>query len=346
MTTHVLALSDVTYTYPAADAPAVTGVDLTVAPGQCLALLGPNGAGKSTLVRAITGLARPDRGEVRVVGGDPTRAASRRHLGVMLQDGEFPRHLRVRELIEGAAVRAGLPAAAAAAVHREVGIDDLADRRAAELSGGQRRRVHLARALVTDPSLLVLDEPTVGLDGDARRVFWQRLADRRDRGMAVLLTTHDVEEVGAVADRVAVIAGGRLVADTDPAGLVARMPDRVVTARTSLPRRRVAALLGDVDHTLADGALRVHAREPERLVRRLLDADPTLTELRVTGASLEEAVLAVANDATAAATTGTTADATAPATATAPDPASERAHATDRDLALAGVTTTSTTETA
>ena len=298
MTTPVLALSDVTYTYPAETDPAVTGIDLTVEDGQCLALLGPNGAGKTTLVRTITGLARPDRGEVRVVGGHPSRATTRRHLGVMLQDGEFPRHLKVRELIEGAAVRAGLSADAAEPVFREVGIEDLTDRRAAQLSGGQRRRVHLARALVTDPSLLVLDEPTVGLDGDARRAFWQRLADRRDRGMAVLLTTHNIEEVAAVADRVAVIAAGRLVADTDPAGLVARMPDRVVAARTTLSPRRVADLAGDADHTFADGLLRVNSREPEQLVRRLLDADPALSELRVTGASLEEAVLAVAGDAT------------------------------------------------
>jgi ABC-2 type transport system ATP-binding protein len=291
-------LSDVTYTYSAETDPAVTGIDLTVEDGQCLALLGPNGAGKTTLVRTITGLVRPDHGDVRIMGGDPSRATTRRHLGVMLQDGEFPRHLKVRELVEGAAVRAGLSARAAGPVFREVGIDDLTDRRAAQLSGGQRRRVHLARALVTDPSLLVLDEPTVGLDGDARRAFWQRLGDRRDRGMAVLLTTHNVEEVAAVADRVAVIAAGRLVADTDPAGLVGRMPDRVVTARTTLSPRRVADLTGDADHTFVDGLLRINARDPEQLVRRLLDADPTLSELRVTGASLEEAVLAVASNAT------------------------------------------------
>lgn len=296
--TPTLALSDVTYTYPAQTDPAVAGIDLTVVDGQCLALLGPNGAGKTTLVRTITGLARPNRGTVQILGGDPSRATTRRHLGVMLQDGEFPRHLRVRELVEGAAVRAGLPARAAAPVFDEVGIDDLADRRAAQLSGGQRRRVHLARALVTDPSLLVLGEPTVGLDGDARREFWQRLADRRDRGMAVLLTTHIVEEVAAVADRVAVIAAGRLVADTDPAGLIGRMPNRVVTARTALSPRRVAELAGNADHTLVGGLLRVNAHEPEQLLRRLLEADPSLSELRVTGASLEEAVLAVASDAT------------------------------------------------
>lgn len=333
MSDHVLACSDVTFTYPAATDPAVAGIDLTVGAGQCLALLGPNGAGKTTLVRTITGLARPDRGEVRIVGGIPSRATTRRHLGVMLQDGEFPRHLKVRELVQGAAVRAGLSTSTAAPVLREVGIDDLTDRRAADLSGGQRRRVHLARALVSDPSLLVLDEPTVGLDGDARRTFWQRLADRRDRGMAVLLTTHNVEEVAAVANRVAVIAAGRLVADTDPAGLVARMPDRIVTARTALPPRHVVDLVAGSDHTYADGLLRVNSREPEQLVRRLLDADPTLSELRVTGASLEEAVLAVANDATTQAATA----ADARATTTHPDLAT---------TAVGGATTTNALETA
>ena len=332
METHVLALSDVTYTYPTETDPAVVGVDLTVEQGQCLALLGPNGAGKTTLVRMITGLARPDRGEVRVVGGDPSRATTRRHLGVMLQDGEFPRHLKVRELVEGAAVRAGLSAQAAEPVLREVGIDDLTDRRASQLSGGQRRRVHLARALVTDPSLLVLDEPTVGLDGDARREFWQRLGDRRDRGMAVLLTTHNIEEVAAVADRVVVIAAGRLVADTDPSGLVGRLPDRVVAARTALSSDRVADLVGAADHTLVDGLLRVNSHEPEQLLRRLLDTDPTLSELRVTGASLEEAVLAVSSDATQ------------PREPAAPDPAGAT-HAGTPSV-HAGSSTTSASETA
>ncbi len=336
MKTSVLALRDVTYTYPEETDPAVTEVDLTVEEGQCLALLGPNGAGKTTLVRTITGLARPDRGQVRIVGGDPSRAKTRRHLGVMLQDGEFPRHLKVWELVAGAAVRAGLSAGAAEPVFREVGIDDLTDRRAAQLSGGQRRRVHLARALVTDPSLLVLDEPTVGLDGDARRVFWQRLADRRDGGMAVLLTTHNIAEVAAVADRVAVIAAGQLLADTDPASLLARLPDRVVTVRTTLSPVRIAELVGGVDHTLTDvGLLRVKAREPEQLLRRLLDADPSLSELRVTGASLEEAVLAVANDAVD--TTVTTAAAVVDV-----DPATTTGSATG--FAHAGVAPTSASE--
>lgn len=312
MSDHVLTVTAATYTYPGAAAPAVQDVDLTVDRGECVALLGPNGAGKTTLVRMITGLSRPAHGQVRVADGDPTLAATRRRLGVMLQDGEFPRHLTVRELVAGAAVRAGLPASAADPVLTEVGVADLAGRRAKALSGGQRQRVHLARALVVDPAVLVLDEPTVGLDGDSRRGFWRRLAARRDRGMAVLLTTHLIEEAGAVADRVAVIADGRLVVDTDPAGLLARLPDRVVTARTSLTPAAVAEVVRDArgqlrDDQLRDGRLRISTAEPELLLRRLLTADPDLRELRVTGASLEEAVLAVTAHPTTPATTAPTA---------------------------------------
>ena len=203
---------------------ALRGVDLTVAAGECVALLGPNGAGKTTLVGALTGMLAPSAGIARIDGADPRRPATRRRLGVVHQQAGFPRTLKVRELVSGWAVRAGRPASDADAVLTEVSLHDLTKRRVTALSGGQQQRLQLAMALVVDPTLLVLDEPTVGLDIDARRRFWATLAARRDRGTAVLLTTHQIEEAAAVADRVVVLHEGTVIASGHPADLTAHCP--------------------------------------------------------------------------------------------------------------------------
>ncbi|WP_190823520.1 ABC transporter ATP-binding protein [Saccharopolyspora pogona] len=271
---------------------ALDGVDLAVGAGECVALLGPNGAGKTTLVNLVTGLLHPQGGgRIRIVGGDPRIAATRKHLGVVQQSLGFPNTLKVAELVTGAAVRGGLPRAAAGPVMAELGLTDLAGRRAAKLSGGQRQRLQLAMALVTDPALLVLDEPTVGLDVPARRRFWQVLAERRARGTGVLVTTHLIEESGSVADRVVVLNRGRIVAADRPEELMARLPDRTVTARTALDPARLSELPGVVSVGRDGDHVRLGTRSPEELLRVLLAADPELTDLRVEGAGLEEAVV-------------------------------------------------------
>ncbi len=291
------ALEATAVTYRYGQTPALRGVDLRVEPGESVALLGPNGAGKTTLVGTATGLLRPASGRVRVAGGDPRDARTRLAMGVVLQQVTFPRTLTVRELVTGAAVRAGVPASRAATAMAEAGLTGLADRRATKLSGGQVQRLQLARALVTDPALLILDEPTVGLDPDARRRFWADLAARRDAGMAILLTTHLVEEAGAFADRVVVIVDGRIVADADPATIADGLPDRTVTATTTVTADAVGHLPGVV-RAVHDGTrLTVTTRTPEDLLRTLLARDPHLADLRVEGASLEEAVLALGRTA-------------------------------------------------
>jgi ABC-2 type transport system ATP-binding protein len=270
---------------------ALSGVDLEVAPGECVALLGPNGAGKTTVIGLATGLLAVQVGRVGVVGGDPRRAATRRRLGVVQQQMGFPRTSTVRELVRGAAVRAGQPATAAAGALAEVGITALADRRSAALSGGQRQRVALAMALVGRPELLLLDEPTVGLDVAGRREFWQTVTARRDAGAGVLLTTHMIEEAAAVADRVVVLHAGEVVATGRPSDLTALLPDRTVSARTSLRVDEVAVLPAAVT-VVADGArLRVSSTAPEELLRHWLAADPWLADLRVEGAGLEQALM-------------------------------------------------------
>jgi len=272
---------------------ALSGVDLHVAPGECVALLGPNGAGKTTLIGLATGLLAVQVGRVAVVGGDPRRATTRRRLGVVQQQMGFPRTLTVAELVRGAAVRAGRPATAALPALVEAGIADLGSRRSAKLSGGQRQRVALAMALVGDPDLLLLDEPTVGLDVTARRAFWQTIAARRDAGAGVLLTTHVVEEAAAVADRVIVLHEGQVVAAGSPSELTAMLPDRTVSARSTIDAAAVAALPGALSVTSDGGRLQVSAVAPEALLRHWLDADPWLADLRVEGATLEQALVSL-----------------------------------------------------
>ncbi len=267
---------------------ALDGVDLDVGAGECVALLGPNGAGKTTLVNMVVGLLPAE--DVRVCGGDPRIASTRRKLGVVQQSLGFPNTLKVVELVKGAAVRAGVPRSAAGPVMAELDLTDLAGRRAGKLSGGQKQRLQLAMALVADPRLLVLDEPTAGLDMPARRRFWQLLAERRERGTGVLITTHLIEESSAVADRVVVLDRGRVVAGGTPDELVARLPDRTVIARTALRRDRLEAMPG-VAWVRNDGErVRMGTRTPEALLRVLLAEDPGLADLRVEGAGLEEAV--------------------------------------------------------
>ena len=272
---------------------ALDGVDLRVDPGECVALLGPNGAGKSTLIMIAVGLLAPQQGSVRIAGGDPRRAATRRRLGVAQQTLGFPNTLTVHELVTGAAVRGGLRAAAAGPILAELGLTEVARRRVSKLSGGQKQRVQLAMALVTEPTLLVLDEPTVGLDTAARRHFWQILARRRAQGTAVLVTTHLIEESAALADRVVVLDHGRVLADAPPRELVERLADRTVTARTGIRQEALQKLPGVLSVTYEDDLVTIQTRSPEEVLRVLLAQDPDLSELRVQDAGLEEAVVAL-----------------------------------------------------
>ncbi len=292
--TRLLEIEEVTHRYGAHVA--LDRVDLAVRSGECVALLGPNGAGKTTLVGLATGLLDVQDGNVRVCGGNPHRAATRRRLGVVQQTMGFPRSAKVGEVVRAAAVRAGRRGAAAAPVMAEVGITELGRRGTGKLSGGQQQRVALAMALVGDPALLLLDEPTVGLDIAARRDFHRTIAARRDAGIGVVLTTHVVEEAAALADRVVVLAKGRVVAEDSPAGLVARLPDRTITARTGVHDATLRALPDVLDVSRDGPRVRVATTEPERVLRAWLALDVHLADLRVEGAGLERALLALTGE--------------------------------------------------
>ncbi len=273
------------------DTVALDGVDLTVAPGEFVALLGPNGAGKTTLVRSAIGLLSPDEGTVRIAGENPARPAVRRRLGVVQQEVGFPSTLTVREVVSGAAARAGAGRSSIGRALAEMGLTDLARRRATKLSGGQQQRLQLAMGLVADPILLVLDEPTVGLDVEARQRFWEAIRMRRANGASVLLTTHRVEEAASVADRIAVLARGSIVTTGTPAELSTLLPDRHIVARTTLEPARVLAHPAVVGLDVEDGRIALTATNAEDVTRWLLAEDPTLSDLTVSPASLDDVLI-------------------------------------------------------
>ncbi|MFN8216489.1 MAG: ABC transporter ATP-binding protein [Solirubrobacterales bacterium] len=202
---------------------AVRGIDLEVMPGEIFAFLGPNGAGKTTTVEIMEGYRRRTGGEVAVLGEDPQRAgrAWRERIGIVLQSGRPDPYLTVRESLALYAgyYRAPRPIDEVIAL---VGLEGKADERARRLSGGQQRRLDVGMALVGDPELLFLDEPTTGFDPSARRQAWDVIAGLRDLGKTVFLTTHYMDEAQRLADRVTIIAGGEIVARGTPADLGAR----------------------------------------------------------------------------------------------------------------------------
>jgi ABC-2 type transport system ATP-binding protein len=220
--------------YRGAIAPAVRDIDLDVAPGEVFGLLGPNGAGKTTLVRQLVGLAAPDAGSVSIFGHDlvADRSAAGRLVAYLAQDEPALAELPVRLAVETSARLRGSrrrdAARQATSLIDELGLDPIADRPMVRLSGGQRRLACVASALAADRAVLVLDEPTTGLDAVARRSVWSALRRRRDeRGVTVVLVTHNVLEAESVLDRVAVLDAGRVIACDTPARLKAAVDDSV-----------------------------------------------------------------------------------------------------------------------
>ncbi len=277
---------------------ALEAVDLALGAGQVTALLGPNGAGKTTAIKLLLGLATPSEGSARLFGRDPREASARRRAGAMLQVAKLPETLTVREHLRLFAAYYPRPLPLDE-VLSTCGLDELADRRAGRLSGGQQQRLALALALVGDPQLLFLDEPTLGLDVEARRSLWEEVRKLAAAGRAVLLTTHYLEEADALADRVVVIAQGRIVADGTPVEIKARSVSRRVRCATRLPLAEVLRLPGVVSASLDRGRVEILATEAELVVRQLLDRDADLADLEVVATRLEDAFLALTTAPTA-----------------------------------------------
>jgi len=270
---------------------AVDGLTLTVPRGQTVALLGPNGAGKSTTIAVLLGLLPPDSGEVTLFGGPPEHAVRLGRVGAMPQVGGLISRVTVRELltfVAGAYPRP-LPLDHVLALAR---ITDLRDRRVDRLSGGQAQRVRFAMAVIGDPDLIVLDEPTAALDAGARRRFWHGMRDLADQGKTILFSTHYLEEADEHADRIVVIDRGRLVADGTSAEIkrMAALTTVRVTARGdvawlgTLPGVRHLEVQGDRVH--------LHSSDPDATVVALAQAG-AVRDIEVTPADLEDAFIAL-----------------------------------------------------
>ncbi|MBA8822780.1 ABC-2 type transport system ATP-binding protein [Saccharopolyspora lacisalsi] len=268
---------------------ALDAVDLDVGAGQLVGLLGPNGAGKTTLLNLLTGLRRPTSGRVELFGGDPREAGNRRRLGVTPQQTGVPETLRVGEIVDFVGRHYANPAPVGDVLER-FGLEGLERRQSGGLSGGQQRRLAVALTFVGRPDLVVLDEPTAGLDVEARHVLWEALREYHREGGTMLLTSHYMEEVEALAQRVVVIGGGRVLADGDPDDIRARVGTHTVGFRAETPPPD----LPGITRREHDGnRVRLLTGDSDRLVRDLVASGTEFHDLEVTTASLEEAFMSL-----------------------------------------------------
>ena len=271
--------------------PALAGLDLVLPRGSFLALLGPNGAGKTTALSLLLGLRRPDCGEALLLGGSPLDEDVRRRIGATPQISAFPSGLKVREVVAFVAAHYPDPMPEAR-LHERFGLGGLADRQVGGLSGGEQRRLGAALALVGNPEVVFLDEPSTGLDVEARRLLWDTVRSFHEGGGTVLLTTHYIEEAEALAERIAVIHRGRLVAEGTR---------REITSRIALRRVRFrAAAVPDLEPVARSafeaGVVTLYTPDADRLVRRLVETRVAFSDLEVLPAGLEEAFVALVRE--------------------------------------------------
>ncbi|WHZ20526.1 MAG: Efflux ABC transporter, ATP-binding protein [Rhodanobacteraceae bacterium] len=274
---------------------ALGGIELEIRRGELLALLGPNGAGKTTAISLMLGLVLPTSGRAELFGKPPRDVAARRRTGAMLQGAQLGGHARVREMI---ALYSGyypnpLPLDDTL---RLAGLEEAAARPVAKLSGGQQQRLRFALAICGNPELLFLDEPTAGMDVEARQTLWAAVRGLKQQGRSIVLTTHYLEEADALADRIVVIHHGRVIADGSPAEIKRTVAQRRIRCITTLDDGQIVNLPGVTRIERSGGRVDIVASQPEAALRRMFEFDPALHDLEVTGARLEEAFLALTRD--------------------------------------------------
>lgn len=285
-TTTLAVLDNVSKRY--GEVQALNGLNLAVHAGEILALLGPNGAGKTTAVSMLINLVEPDAGKVSVFDQDPQALAVRQRVGVMLQSAELPETLKVCELIALAQSYYPKPRPLQS-ICEMAGIGDLLQRSYGKLSGGQQRRVQFALAICAEVDILFLDEPTVGLDIEAREAMWKSMRSLVAEGCAIVLTTHYLEEAEALANRVVVIAQGNVIAEGSVEDIRARVSMRRIRCISQLNIQEVKQW-ANIDSIGYDGPyLSIQTLNAEAITLRLLQEDSRLEQLEIKRAGLAEA---------------------------------------------------------
>ena len=287
---------------------AVRDVSLTIETGEIVALLGPNGAGKTTTIDMILGLSRPDKGTVTLFGTTPANAVLAGHVGGMLQTGSPPQYLNVRELITMVASLYPHPLDVDHVLEM-TGTAEIATRSTTKLSGGQTQRVRFAVALVADPDLLVLDEPTAAIDVEGRRDFWNIMRSVVAGGKTVIFATHYLEEADAYADRIVLMARGRVVADGPPTEIKAKVGGRVIRATLSeVSAEELMTIEGVAKAERQGEGITLSCSDSatsDRVLRELLTRYPAARDFEVHGVGLEEAFLVLTSDNEDSAVSGT-----------------------------------------
>jgi ABC-2 type transport system ATP-binding protein len=273
------------------DVQALEDVTLTIDAGEVVAMLGPNGAGKTTSISIMLGTRQPTAGQARLFGMHPRDLRARRRIGVMLQESGVPGMLKVEELVElfASYYPAPLPVSQAIAM---AGLEEKTKSLVKDLSGGQRQRLYLALAVCGNPDVLFLDEPTVGLDVEGRRLFLQEIAGLAGRGRTVILTTHYLEEADLLARRV--IDRGRIIADSTPAEIKSRVAGKRIrfTSSNAVTEAQLEGL-PLTGHQIEGSQVRLLTNEPETVLRELFSRGIEMHDLEVSGADLEEAFVAM-----------------------------------------------------
>ena len=275
---------------------ALDGLDLQVKGGELLAVLGQNGAGKTTAISLLLGLQEADAGSARLFGKPPQQLETRRQIGVMMQEAMLPAELRVREQIDLVASYYPAPLAPEA-VMEMTNTASLAKRPYGKLSGGQKRQVQFAIAMCGNPKLLFLDEPTVRLDVQARKLMWATLRQLVEQGSSIVLTTHYLEEAEALADRVMVVAKGRVIASGTVNEIRAHVVRKQISCLTTVAVERIRSWPEVESATTDQQGVHITANNAEAVVRRLLSADEDLQDLEVRRAGLAEAFTELTQEA-------------------------------------------------
>ena len=294
------------------DVTAVDGIDLVIRPGEVVALLGPNGAGKTTTIDMIPGLSRPTSGEVRVFGMSPRQAVNRGLIAAVMQTAGLLPDITVRETVELTASLFSHKIDTEEAMRR-AGVTDFATRIVKKCSGGQQQRLRFAMALVSDPALLILDEPTTGMDVEGRRGFWEAIHADAAHGRTIIFATHYLEEADAFADRIILMRHGRIIADGTAAEIRTSVSGRSLRATLTCTAEQLRSALTDLqargrvhDIEVLGSALTLSSTDTDAVAALLL-SDHLAKDLEITSHGLEDAFVALTSDGAAAPTLGASA---------------------------------------